>query len=207
MDDILLFLFKRKAHMQPVAVTTAELGAEVGMSQQNASRRLALLVEKGYIKRTEEGVGLTKKAYEEITALYGSMRRIFEEGQLEIEGIVTKGLGEGRYYLALDGYRKQMKEKLGFEPYPGTLNIEIRDSWKREHLLQLEPIVITGFKDKRRTYGDLFAYRCKLENQECALIVPLRTHHGPRTLEIVCPFNIRKKLGKKDGDRVKVVVW
>jgi riboflavin kinase len=166
-----------------------------------------MLLEQGYLKRTDEGISLTKKAYDEMASLYGSMKRVFEEGQLRIEGTVTKGAGEGRYYLAMEAYRKSMKEKLGFEPYPGTLNIEMDADWERGQLLQLEPIVIKGFKDKKRSYGDLFAYKCRLESHECALIVPLRTHHGPRTLEIVCPFNIRKKLGKKDGDKVKVIIW
>jgi riboflavin kinase len=207
MDEILIFLFKKKAHAQPVAVTTSELGEATGMSQQNASRRLNSLEDEGYIKRTQEGILLTKKAYAEMASLYGSMKRVFEEGQLEIEGKITKGLGEGKYYLSMEGYKGQMKELLGFEPYPGTLNIEVKDPWDREQLVQLEPIVIKGFKDKERSYGDLFAYRCRLEKHECALIVPLRTHHGPRILEVVCPFNIRRKLGKKDGDMVKVVVW
>lgn len=207
MDDILLFLFKRKAHMQPAAVTTTGLGAEMGMSQQNASRRLSVLEKSGYIKRSREGIRLTRKSQEEAAKLYGGLRRVFEGGQMEVSGTVRKGLGEGRYYIAMEGYRKQMRKKLGFDPYPGTLNIKIDNLWKREQLLQLEPIVITGFKDRKRTYGDLFAYRCRMDGFECALIVPLRTHHGPDMLELVGPFSIRKRLRKKDGDRVKVIVW
>ena len=166
-----------------------------------------MLADNGYVKRTKEGLILTKKARDEIAALYASMKRIFEEGQMEIQGTITKGIGEGKYYLGMPGYMKQMKKKLGFEPYPGTLNIKIKGNWQREQLLQQEPIIITGFKDKKRTYGDLFAYKCKLENEECALIIPLRTHHGPNILEMVCPFNIRKKLGKKDGQKVRVIIW
>jgi len=207
MDEILLFLFKRKAHMQAAAVTTSGLGSETGMSQQNASRRLSVLERNGYIKRTREGIVLTRKSQDEAAKLYGSLKHVFEGGQMEVSGTVMKGLGEGRYYIAMEGYRRQMEKKLGFSPYPGTLNIKIDDVWKREQLLQLEPVVITGFKDRKRTYGDLFAYRCRLEDSECALIVPLRTHHGPDMLELVGPFNIRKKLRKKDGDKVKVIVW
>jgi riboflavin kinase len=207
MDEILIFLFKKKAHAQPLSVTTSELGEVMGFSQQNASRRLGALEQEGYIEKTQAGIMLTKKAYSEIASLYGGLRSVFEEGELEIEGKVVKGLGEGRYYLSLDGYRKQIKELLGFEPYPGTLNIDVMDSWDREQLVHLDPVVIKGFKGKDRSYGDLFAYRCRLEGHECALIVPLRTHHGPKTLELACSFNIRKKLGKKDGDKVKVAVW
>ena len=51
MDEILVLLLKRRAHIKPVKVTTSELGSEVRMSQQNASRRLAELEKKGYLKR------------------------------------------------------------------------------------------------------------------------------------------------------------
>ncbi|MBD3210609.1 DUF120 domain-containing protein [Candidatus Micrarchaeota archaeon] len=207
MDDVLLFLFKKKAHLQPVPVTTIEIGETLGMSQQNASRRLQLLEKQGYVKRLRQGTRLTKKAINEISGLHLSLKKVFEEGELEIEGTVTKGRGEGGYYLKLEGYRKQMRKKLGFEPYPGTLNIKLSNLKKREQLLRLEPVVITGFKENDRAYGDLFAYKCRLEGHDCAILIPLRTHHGPKILEIVCPFNIRKQLEKRDGDRIRVIVW
>ncbi|MBU0532901.1 CTP-dependent riboflavin kinase [Candidatus Micrarchaeota archaeon] len=206
MDEVLLFLFKKNGHRQPVRLSTAELGSELEMSQQNASRRLRVLEKDGYAKRSKGGILLTKKAYDEIASVYGILKNTFEDKEMTITGIVTKGLGEGKYYLAMGGYRKQIREKLGFDPFPGTLNIRIDEMWKRKQLLQFESIVIMGFKDKERTYGDLFAYRCKIEGLECAVIVPLRTHHGTEILEVIGPFNIRKKLGKKDGDSIMVVI-
>ena len=43
-----------------------------------------------------------------------------------LEGTVFTGLGEGAYYIAKERLsQKQIVEKLGFEPYPGTLKLEI----------------------------------------------------------------------------------
>ena len=42
-----------------------------------------------------------------------------------LEGTVFTGLGEGAYYISKEAYRKQFTEKLGFEPYPGTLNLKL----------------------------------------------------------------------------------
>jgi riboflavin kinase len=208
MDDILVFLLKQGAHIKPIRITTAEIGCEVQMSQQNASRRLAELEKKGYLKRGKEGIKLSRKAYNEFADAYTMLKQVFERKRLEITGTITKGLEEGRYYLSMKGYKKQIKKLLGFVPYPGTLNVNIDEEelWKKRYLLQLEPVVIAGFRDRKRTYGDLYAYRCKLEGHSCALIVPLRTHHGPQILEVIGPYNIKKKLGKRDGDKVKVVV-
>ena len=208
MDEVLILLLKRRAHIKPVKITTGELGAEVRMSQQNASRRIVELEKKGYLKRSKEGIKLTRKAYNELAGIYSVLKHVFEGKRLEISGTITRGLEEGRYYLSMGGYKKQIKEKLGFVPYPGTLNVKINDEelWKRRYILQLEPIVIAGFRNRKRTCGDLYMYRCKVENQQCALIMPLRTHHGPQILEIIGPHNIKRKLSKKDGDMVKVMV-
>jgi riboflavin kinase len=208
MDSVLLLLLKRGAHLKPVRLTTTEVGSLTGMSQQNASRKLKILEQEGQIQRSKEGLRLTKKAYDELAAIYSELRNAFEGGHIAIEGIITKGLGEGGYYVSMKGYRRQIAEKLGFDPYPGTLNIRIddEDGWKKQHLLQLEPIIIPGFKDNDRTYGDLFAYPCKLGKQDCAIIVPLRTHHGPEIIELVSPVDIKKELHKKDGDRVRVMI-
>lgn len=206
MDEILLLLLRRGAHIKPFRMTTSEIGAQTGMSQQNASRKLLALEEAGYISRSKDGILLSKKAYDELAADYVVLKSVFEGKRLEIEGRITKGLGEGGFYVSMDGYRNQIKEKLGFDPFPGTLNIAVDEAWKKQSLLQLEPIIISGFRDHDRTYGDLFAYPCKLGAHDCAIIVPLRTHHGPEIIELISPFNVKKELHKKDGDHIRVLI-
>lgn len=208
MDKILYLLLQREAHARPISLTTSEIGRLSGMSQQSASRKLVRLEKDGYIERGRDGIKLTKKAYEEMSALYSTLKAVFEGNRLEIEGTIVKGLGEGGFYVSLPGYRKQFRKKLGFDPFPGTLNIRVekKDEWKRQRILQDEPVIISGFRKRKRSYGDLFAYRCKLDGKSCAAIFPVRTHHGPDIIEIVCPFNAKKALGKKDGDRVKIVL-
>lgn len=207
MDELLLLLLKHGAHQKAVKLTTAQLGTEAGMSQQNASHRLMVLEKRGYVER-KNGTRLTRKACDELAKAYAVMKKAFDAKPLEISGVVTSGFQEGRYYLSMPGYRNQIKEKLGFAPFPGTLNIRLdeADRWKRQHLQQLDPVVISGFSDGRRTYGNLLAYKCSIGRHECALVVPLRTHHGQGILEIISPVGIKKKFGMKDGDRIKITV-
>lgn len=208
MDEMLLVLLRRGAHRTPIRITTSSLGAESGMSQQNASRKLLLLEKEGYVGRNKEGIRLTKKGCESLAADYASLRKAFEGERLEIGGTIVKGLGEGKYYLSLEGYRKAVRQKLGFRPFPGTLNVKMDedDRWKKQQIIQMEPVIIPGFRDRKRTYGDLFSYRCRLGEEECAVVVPMRTHHGPDIIEVIAPVDLKKALGKKDGDRVKVVL-
>jgi len=208
MDGILILLLRKGAHLKPVKMTTTDIGAAQGMSQQNASRRLKELEGEGYIERSDEGIALTKKAVDELSGLHATLRSAFKGEKLALGGVIVKGLGEGRFYLSLEGYRKQIKQKLGFAPFPGTLNVRVdrKDLRKRQQLRRMEPVLIPGFRNGERTYGDLFAYRCGLGGLECAIIIPLRTHHGPDVIEIISASDIKKSLGKQDGDRVRVIV-
>ena len=45
---------------------------------------------------------------------------------MEITGIVTTGLGKAAYFLGQDFYKNQFRERLGFTPFPGTLNLILR---------------------------------------------------------------------------------
>jgi riboflavin kinase len=207
MDSMLILFLRKGANLRPVKATTTDIGAEAGMSQQNASRRLMELEAEGYIERRKDGIILTEKAVQELASLHAALRSAFEGG-LELKGTIVAGLGEGRFYLSLDGYRKEIRRKLGFEPYPGTLNVRVDPECmpSRQQLRRMEPQIIQGFKGKDRAYGDLFAYNCRIGRLDCALIIPLRTHHGPDIIEVISSFDIKKTLGKKDGDSVKVVV-
>lgn len=206
MDELILALLKHGAYIRPVRITTTELGKMLGMSQQNASHRLCQLEKEGMVERKNNTLELTKKAKDEIVVVYAELRTVLNGEKLELSGRITAGLGEGRYYLSLDGYKKQIKELFGFNPFPGTLNIELDDKevWKKQHVLRMEPMVISGFKDKNRTYGDLFAYRCEIEEEKCLLVVPIRTHHGPKIIEIISQLDLKKALNRKDGDKIKV---
>lgn len=203
MDELLLLLLRNGAHRSAVRLTTTEIAAQLGMSQQNVSRRLRVLENEGLIRRDASGIALTDVGVTEMKDLLAVLQNAFST-KLEMKGRVADGLGEGRFYLSKPGYARQIEEKLGFAPYPGTLNLKLEDGevGKRRRLLQLEPIVIAGFVEDGRRYGDLFAYRAKAEGVECAVVVPLRTHHGQDVIELTAPVNLRSTLNKKSGDMI-----
>ena len=54
-----------------------------------------------------------------------------------LSGTVVSGRGEGRKYVELEWVKQQVKEKLGFDPYPGTLNLRLdEENVKRRVLLE-----------------------------------------------------------------------
>lgn len=137
----------------------------------------------------------------------GDMMGINQQNAL-LTGAISPGLGKGSYYLSFPEYQKQIKKKLGFVAYNGTLNVCLSssESAKKSSLLKnFKPIIIKGFKKGQKTFGDVFAYLCRIEKIKCAIVVPLCTHHLPEIIEIISSVNLREALGKKDGNKIKII--
>lgn len=199
-----------------IQISTKVLGAKLGKSQQSTSNYLAYLEEAGYIERTRKAgqisVKVTQDGINSLNEIYSFLKRIFEEpGRIfKIRGNVFSGLGEGAYYMSLQGYRKQFKAKLGFNPYPGTLNIKIETSpyrRLRRDLNTLQGIIIEGFKGTDRTFGGAKCYFATINSKvNGAVLILERTHYDDSVIEIIAPKNIRDELGLTDGSSVIIEV-
>jgi len=195
--------------------TTTEIAEKLGLSQQTASRHLIELEKLGHIKRMKatrgELIQITPKGAEELNQMYLTLQKIFEGPKREvlIEGRVFTGLGEGAYYVSQNGYRRQFIEKLGFDPYPGTLNLKVEKSRREREILETYPaITLEGFINGTRSFGQVKCHRAKVNDRVDGIVVTaLRSHYREDVLEIVAPKNLRKILGLKDGDSVKVRVF
>jgi riboflavin kinase len=194
-------------------ISSKELAEKIGQSIQTAARKLKELEEEGLIERTltKDGqfIVITEKGKEILYKEYLDYKRIFEgDREVIIRGKIFSGLGEGRYYVSLEGYKRQFEEKLGFTPYPGTLNIKIprEQMFFRNRLDEEEGIIIKGFKTEERTFGDVKAFRCKINGIEGAVVIPQRTHYPKNVLEVIAPVKLRDVLRLKDGDWVEVEV-
>lgn len=207
-SDIIFYLLRKGCHKEPKRITTGEIASHIGVSQQTASRKLISLEKTGQLERSSGKIFLTDKAIAEVRRLVKEVLDSLEGTSMVFEGSVVKGLGEGAYYLNQEGYVSQFRKKLGFRPFPGTLNLLIstEDIEKRILLRQQKPIELSGFKKGNRTFGKLAAYKCVMNGAPGALVFPERSQHGLQVLEIVSPFNLRKKLGLADGALVRAEI-
>ena len=116
-------------------------------------------------------------------------------------------MGEGGYYICQDGYMSQFQSKLGFTPFEGTLNIQVsaEDSGKLDIIKNTAGQLISGFTCDGRSFGNVVAYKAKIHNIDCAIVVPDRSHYTS-TLEIICQYHLRRTLSLSDGDRVDIKV-
>jgi riboflavin kinase len=129
---------------------------------------------------------------------------------VELKGTLISGMGEGAYYMSLKGYTKQFKSKIGYIPFPGTLNVRLDKKIHQEAIKQFENLdgtMIESFSDGKRTYGWVKCFHAKINQSiNCELIILERTHHDNSIIELISKVCIRK-LGKlKNGSQVTITV-
>ena len=213
----LLKLSEMGALKRTAKISTDYLAEKLGTSQQTASRYLIELEGRGWIKRsiTHDGclIRIDAAGTAELQKLFAKLRSLIEASyppSVTLEGTVFTGLGEGAYYIGKEHYRQQFIEKLGFEPYPGTLNLKLTSDYDIEARAELEgypAIEVEGFKNENRTFGVVKCYPALVGNKvKGALVTALRSHYDVSVLEIIAPVCLRKQLNLKDGNKVKVEI-
>jgi riboflavin kinase len=194
------------------------LAEELGASTQTASRRLQRLDDAGLLDRDVlsdgQRVTVTDAGVARLRREYADYRRLFEaEATLSLDGAVTSGMGEGKHYISLSGYMEQFRERLGYEPFPGTLNVELTAESVRARgeleALAGEATRIDGWEDGDRTFGPATCYAARVEADGdtydgAHVIEPERTHHDATQLELIAPVKLRDELDLSDGDDLTV---
>lgn len=189
---------------RPAPRTTVELAKRMQCSQQSASRLARQGEKEGIITRSEAGFILTAQGRAVLAEIASLVEQ--EKKPLKIEGKVTTGLGEGAYYISRPGYTKQFVKKLGFKPFPGTLNVKTADLSIKTTLQQLPGIEIEPFSKKERTFGAAKCFPATINGKKAAAIIPARSHYGSEILEFISPHNLRSVLHMRPGFPVKAEI-
>ncbi len=212
----LSYLLSKGAKYNYVTITTSSLGKNIKRSQQAASKHLLELEQNQFIERIISGrnisVKITPKGFSEMVKLSSVLQKSLDSSpsSVELKGSLVSGMGEGAYYMGLKGYTKQFKAKIGYVPFPGTLNVRLDKKIHQEAIKQfetLEGIKIKSFSDGKRTYGWVKCFPAKLNGStNCQLIILERTHHDDSIIELISKVCIRKSEKLKDGSKVSIKI-
>ncbi len=199
---------------KPIKISSSEFSEHISSSSKTAARMLKNLEDEGFIARklvsggqivtiTNHGVKLLKTEYADYQNIFCN-----ECEAVELHGNLITGLGEGQYYIGLDGYKHQFEKILDFTPFPGTLNVQLTDlsNSLRNRIDMIHAATVSGFTDGERTFGGGKCYPIQIEGIWGAVIVPDRSHYPDDLLEIIAPVNLRDALHLKDGDEIKIIV-
>jgi riboflavin kinase, archaea type len=210
--EILLYI-SSKLEEGILSTTTSVMATDLDTSQQTISRKLRDCEDAGLIQRSVTPSGmrlqLTEKALDILKKHHAVLTNLFSNTTQSVSGVLQSGLGEGRYYMAIEGYQKQFRDKLGFIPFLGTLNLAVNSHAVDMILQGNSKKIIDGFETSERTYGGIDCYRVSVEvkgkNVNAIVIVPHRTTHEKNVIELIAPFSFREKFGLEDGDELVMV--
>ena len=164
----LVYLLSNGGKDNYLEITSSQLSKILNRSQQTASKVLIDLEKENLIERVKNnkrfGMKLSKSGFEVLQDIYNILKSSMEYSQqqhISFKGKIVTGMGEGAYYMSLEGYKKQFRDKLGYEPFPGTLNVKIEDKLymnSRTDLINYPSIHVEGFKNTDRSFGWVRCY-------------------------------------------------
>jgi len=211
---MLLEIAKRGGLQNSVRATTGSFSSALKISQQTASRWLAELSSEGLVDRKNRGVMLTESGRAMLERIRKEISSLFQASarQVRLAGRVVSGMHEGRFYLSIPEYEEQIASALGFEVFPGTLNLRLESAASiaaKRQLMTSNGIEIRGFRKNGRMLGGAKLYRGRIFGGKKAaaigaVIIPYKSHYGAEVLELISPENLRKKLRLRNLDLVEV---
>ena len=124
-----------------------------------------------------------------------------------ILGRLATGIGQGKHFTQLDWAREQFIERLGIDPYPGTVNVIVDDPdampvWVR--LKRTSGIRIDNPNDGPHDC-DARCYKVSIEGKiDAAIVLPEVDGYPPAQVELIAEIGVRDALGIEDGDSVRL---
>jgi CTP-dependent riboflavin kinase len=128
-------------------------------------------------------------------------------GSIVLRGRITEGLKESSFFTHIPWVREQFITKLGIDPYPGTLNLDIIDAQDAKKLREI----------KKRKGIEIIPVEPGFCSAKCfhilvcgkirgALIIPQVPDYPESKLEIISSDRIRDVLSLEVGDLVPVEI-
>jgi len=126
--------------------------------------------------------------------------------EVRLAGEVVSGAAKAAFFTRLDWVRQQCRRQLGFDPYPGTLNVRVSE----KHLAVLADLLRQSGVELVPATEEFCSARAlpvRIGGVAGALILPQQEVriHDDAIVEIMAPVFIRDVLGVSDGSIVEIV--
>ncbi len=124
-------------------------------------------------------------------------------------GRLATGSGQGKQFTRLDWAREQFLDKLGIDPFPGTINLIVEDSesmkvWNR---LKGTPGVRIDNPNDGPHDCDARCYPVSIDGQiDAAIVLPEVAGSSPVQIEIIAAVGFRDALDVDDGDSLRLEI-
>jgi len=122
----------------------------------------------------------------------------------KLTGVVFTDLGRGASFMSLGWVQRALRDRLGFSPYPATLNLrpeseEDMASW-REVRNQMTGIEIPS---PDSSFCQARCFLVEIEGKyRGAVLLPEVEGYPADKIEVLAPVRLKDELRARDGDRV-----
>lgn len=126
-----------------------------------------------------------------------------------IVGRLATGIGQGKHFTRLGWARQQFMERLGIDPFPGTINVIVEAPaamavWQR---LTAGPGVHIDNPNDGPHDCDARGYLVSINGRiDGAIVLPEVAGYPPGQIEIIAAEEVRAALGLADGDEVRLEI-
>jgi uncharacterized protein YhbP (UPF0306 family) len=125
----------------------------------------------------------------------------------ELRGVVVTGKGQGRHFTGLAWARDQFIEKLGIDPQPGTLNLQLVDPAMRQKWIELRRSPGERILAAEADACDARCFHVDINRLQAAAIVwPQVESYPEEQIELIAACALRQKFGLTDGCEVAIQV-
>ena len=130
---------------------------------------------------------------------------------LTLSGVVFSDLGRASQFMALDWVQQKLRDDLGYDPFPATLNLRpATDADARTWQAAQSELQAIEFMPSHKSFcsariflGDIRgAGSADARPVRGAVLLPSVSDYPADKIEIVAPVHLKKHLRVKDGDRL-----
>lgn len=120
-----------------------------------------------------------------------------------LTGKLVSGVGEARGFTRLPWARAQFVDKLGIDPFPGTLNIRVEDAAERAKWALVKAGAGVTIKPPDPKFCDARCYKLRIQGRiDGAAVVPALPGYPDAQVEVIAAVGLRDALKLADGDTV-----
>ncbi len=123
-----------------------------------------------------------------------------------IKGKIFSDLGEGVDFTRLPWVRKEFIQRVGVDPYPGTLNIRLEDAETRQLVTGLKGLPGIIIPPGQEGFCSAKCFKVTVQDIPGAVVFPAVAAYPGDKFEMVFPVHIKETLGVQDGDMLEVAV-
>jgi CTP-dependent riboflavin kinase len=126
-----------------------------------------------------------------------------------LKGRIATGSGQGKHFTQLHWARRQFVERLGIDPFPGTLNLVLEDVESIDvwHRVQKTPGVRIENPNDGPNDCDGRCYPVTIEGRiDAAIVLPEVPGYSPVQIELIAAVCLRDALQVDDGDALRLEI-